>query len=323
MDNTQSQSTVQRFTSSRIPKPHRELHEAQSKIADEISLQLPVSYGGEDSRGTKFSSVSAIWRCKAPIRAAHSWYQMGADYWRDSTPDLNGVLGGQTHIDSIYLTESLIFLKENVIARLGVGTRRCLDCGAGIGRVTKGLLSLVFDRCDLVEQDEGLLAKAVLELSSNPSTSLKLGSAVVAGLQDLSFIELVAMPPSLKLGQIIESSSSSSTSTSSSSSLQSFYDVVWFQWVVGCILDVDYIRLLKDASKYLSPKGCIIVKDNCCREDVAFVYDCVDASIARSPAYHDTVFRMAGLKIVATALQMSWDTELMQVRMWCLQPIVE
>lgn len=308
MDNTQSQSTVQRFTSSRIPKPHRELHEAQSKIADEISLQLPVSYGGEDSRGTKFSSVSAIWRCKAPIRAAHSWYQMGADYWRDSTPDLNGVLGGQTHVDSIDLTESLIFLKENVIARLGVGTRRCLDCGAGIGRVTKGLLSLVFDRCDLVEQDEGLLAKAILDLSSNPITSLKLGSAVVAGLQDLSFTELLAMPPSLKHTQVID---------------KSLYDVVWFQWVVGCILDVDYIRLLKDASKHLSPKGCIIVKDNCCREDVAFVYDCVDASIARSPAYHDAVFRMAGLKVVATALQMSWDSELMQVRMWCLQPIVE
>lgn len=306
---TRLQSTLQRF-SSRIPKPHRDLHEAQSNIADQITLSLPVGYGGEDTRGTKFSSVSAIWRCKAPVRAAHSWYQMGADYWRESTPDLEGVLGGQTHVDEMDLSESLVFLRESVIARLGVGTERCLDCGAGIGRVTKGLLSLVFDRCDLVEQDEDLLSKAVLELSAAPETLSRLGSAVVAGLQDLSFTELLAMP----------TSSSNKKSVSPVSSIQSNYDVVWLQWVVGCILDVDYIRLLKDASAHLSPKGCIIVKDNCCRDDVAFVYDCVDASIARSPAYHDAIFEMAGLQVVAAALQTSWDKELMPVRMWCLRP---
>jgi protein N-terminal methyltransferase len=309
--NRRLQSTLQRF-SSRFPKPHRELHEAQSLVADEITLTLPVGYGGEDSRGTKFSSVSAIWRCKAPVRAAHSWYQMGADYWRESSPDLDGVLGGQTHVDAIDLSESLVFLRDSVIAGLGVGTRRCLDCGAGIGRVTKGLLSLVFDRCDLVEQDEGLLSKAVIELSSTPATLSKLGSAVVAGLQELSFAELLAMPIS---------SSSSSSNKSPVSSIQTKYDVVWFQWVVGCILDVDYIRLLKDASAHLSPNGCIVVKDNCCRDDAAFVYDCIDASIARSPAYHDAVFKMAGLRVVASALQTSWDSGLMQVRMWCLRKI--
>ena len=36
----------------------------------------------------------------------------------------------------------------------------CLDCGAGIGRVTKNLLLPLFDTVDMVEQNPDFLEKA-------------------------------------------------------------------------------------------------------------------------------------------------------------------
>ena len=38
--------------------------------------------------------------------------------------------------------------------------QRCLDCGAGIGRVTKNLLLPLFDIVDMVEQNADFLERA-------------------------------------------------------------------------------------------------------------------------------------------------------------------
>jgi protein N-terminal methyltransferase len=220
-----------------------------------------------------------------------------ADYWAGIPQDLDGVLGGQTHIDGVDVAESRAFLVERVQGARGVGARRALDLGAGIGRVTRALLARHFATVDLVEQDAAMLEKARAELAADASLPPgRVGATLVAGLQDLRFAELGAGGAAPR------------------------YDCVWLQWVVGCVLDVDYVALLREAAAHLSAGGCVVVKDNCAADNTAFVYDCTDASVARGRAYHEACFRLAGLRVVEEDAQRQWDKELMTVRLWMLQP---
>ena len=81
----------------------------------------------------------------------------------------------------------------------GPGNARALDCGAGIGRITKHLLTKVtqsdespldlvhlqhFQRVDLLEQDKHFLEKAVEYLDGNN----RVGSLFCSGLQNFDFV---------------------------------------------------------------------------------------------------------------------------------------
>jgi len=198
---------------SRAAHEHAELHARQAETAEAVALEL-ASVGapaaGEDTRGTRFASVPALWRAKANPRAARSWYQLGADYWAGIPQDLDGVLGGQTHIDGVDVAESRAFLVERVQGARGVGARRALDLGAGIGRVTRALLAPHFATVDLVEQDEAMLDKARADLAADAAMPPgRVGVTLVAGLQDLRFEEL-------SVGGVAPR-----------------YDCVWLQWASG------------------------------------------------------------------------------------------
>ncbi|KAM0206253.1 hypothetical protein ACHAPQ_008604 [Fusarium lateritium] len=83
--------------------------------------------------------------------------EKGKEYWESIDSDVNGMLGGiptlMPSISRIDLQGSRTFL-----ARLGVGAKtgrqripRVLEGGAGIGRITEGLLLKVADQVDVVE----------------------------------------------------------------------------------------------------------------------------------------------------------------------------
>lgn len=69
------------------------------------------------------------------------------------------------------------------------------DCGAGIGRITEGLLINKFDKVDLVERDEEFIQKAKEKLEKHP----RIGCFYCCDLKQFSFEEK--------------------------------YDCVWVQWV--------------------------------------------------------------------------------------------
>lgn len=97
------------------------------------------------------------------------------------------------------------------------------------------------------------------------------------------------------------------------------YDVVWLQWVIGCVLDTDLVALLKSAAACLTPTGIIVIKDNTAREGDAFVYDNEDHSIARSERYLHAVFRRAGLAVLEDMPVPGWEEDLLPVRMYALR----
>ena len=153
-----------------------------------------------------------------------------------------------------------------------------------------------------------MLAQAKLELQACLPPG-RLGRCVVAGLQELSFADHLALPAK---------GSARGSALGAGGAVR--YDVIWLQWVVGCVLDCDFVRLLSDAAAHLAPRGCIVVKDNCAKAGTAFVYDCTDSSIARGLEYHEAVFALAGLEVVERVTQQQWDSELMAVHMWMLRP---
>ncbi|KAH7259917.1 alpha-N-methyltransferase NTM1 [Fusarium solani] len=77
----------------------------------------------------------------------------GKKYWEGIEADVNGMLGGIPSVTRIDLQGSRTFL-----ARLGIGIKtgrkmvsRALEGGAGIGRVTEGLLTQVAEKVDIIE----------------------------------------------------------------------------------------------------------------------------------------------------------------------------
>lgn len=79
------------------------------------------------------------------------------------------------------------------------GTTRALDCGAGIGRITKRLLLPLFKTVDMVDVTEDFLTKARSYLGEE---GRRVRNYYCCGLQDFS-----PEPNS--------------------------YDVIWIQWVIG------------------------------------------------------------------------------------------
>lgn len=67
---------------------------------------------------------------------AEKWYGKGKDYWNSQPPTVDGVLGGYGDSNLADLKLSRKLFKEFKPK----GAVRALDCGAGIGRVTKYVL---------------------------------------------------------------------------------------------------------------------------------------------------------------------------------------
>ena len=88
-------------------------------------------------------------------------YSEADKYWSSVDATIDGMLGGFAAISPADLQDSkkllqLIYKLENC-----PGKNRGLDCGAGIGRITKNLLKRHLATVDLVEQNKNFIEAAV------------------------------------------------------------------------------------------------------------------------------------------------------------------
>ncbi|KAF7548523.1 hypothetical protein G7046_g8653 [Stylonectria norvegica] len=173
----------------------------------------------------------------------------GIKYWESIDADVNGMLGGFSSISRADLQGSRTFL-----ARLGIGlkssrspVRRALEGGAGIGRVTEGLLLKVAERVDIVEP----VAKFTAALQGKD------------GVGDVFNIGLEEWVPA----QDIQ------------------YDLIWIQWCVGHLTDEQLIRFFERCKAALSPDdGVVVLKENLSGNGKD-IFDEVDSSVT-SPRGH-------------------------------------
>jgi protein N-terminal methyltransferase len=246
-------------------------------------------------------------RPDASINVAHS-----LDYWNSVSSDNNGMLGGYPQTSRIDLQGSSNFLTKLRRGKTQASKQplppleRAADCGAGIGRITKGLLLGVAKKVDVVEPVKKFTDELVQSLGNGEYAGdgeAKEGKGQVGEVINLGLQDWIPEPGS--------------------------YDVIWNQWCLGHLTDAQLVVYLQRCEEGLKQpaegeetnRGWIVVKENLSTKiDHKDIYDDEDSSVTRSDDKFRALFQQAGLKIVATEQQRGMPKELFPVRIYALRP---
>ncbi|OEL15404.1 Alpha N-terminal protein methyltransferase 1 [Dichanthelium oligosanthes] len=167
------------------------------------------------------------------------WYSKAIAYWQGVEASTEGVLGGYGCVNDADVKGSDAFLRPLLAERFGTAKRHlvALDCGSGIGRVTKNFLLRHFNEVDLVEPVSHFLEAARENLTGcmdQGEDSHKAANFYCVPLQDFTPEE----------GR---------------------YDVIWIQWCIGQLPDDDFISFFNRAKVGLKPDGFFVLKENIAR----------------------------------------------------------
>jgi protein N-terminal methyltransferase len=211
------------------------------------------------------------------------WYDGAVEYWSQQPRSINGVLGGYGTLHMPDSCASLAFIDELKKLTPPLHTGSVVDCGAGMGRVTKAVLLPRFERVDLVEPVRNLLDEAKQQLMKDERAERYL----LVGLQDFH----------PEPGR---------------------YDCIWNQWCCLYLTDDDLVEYLKRCKVALKPDGII-----CCKENVVLqgphVFDKDDNSVTRTDAQYRAIFEQAGLTLVHEQRQTDWPTDLFPLMSYALR----
>ncbi|XP_057503562.1 alpha N-terminal protein methyltransferase 1 isoform X3 [Actinidia eriantha] len=109
-----------------------------------------MEVGGSDSDGREFKNAAEMWREEVGDHHKKTqWYTQGVGYWESVEASEDGVLGGYGHVNDPDIKSSEAFLNTLLSDQFTDEKRNrhlvVLDCGAGIGRVTRNLLIRYFN----------------------------------------------------------------------------------------------------------------------------------------------------------------------------------
>ncbi|KAH6640996.1 alpha-N-methyltransferase NTM1 [Chaetomium tenue] len=211
----------------------------------------------------------------------------GRKYWEDTDATVHGMLGGHPHVSRVELRGS-----RNFLAKIGIGSKpgqrvaiNALEGGAGIGRVTEGLLlDGIAQHVDIIEP----IAKFTAQLQGKQ------------GVRNIFNMGLEDWEPS--------------------GGVQ--YDLIWIQWCAAYLTDKQLVQFLERCKLALNPDGGVIVlKENTspAGEDM---FDDVDSSVTRGDDTYRRCVTAAGFRLIKTELQKGLVTgvKLLPVRMYALRP---
>ncbi|KAL8936453.1 MAG: hypothetical protein Q9216_004920 [Gyalolechia sp. 2 TL-2023] len=213
------------------------------------------------------------------------------EYWNSIPATVNGMLGGFPQISRIDLRGSLNFIEK--LRRLdllptssGLLFTRGVDCGAGIGRVTGGVLSKVCETVDIVEPVEKFAKE---EHGATLLGKGRIGEVYVMGLQDW-----------VPVGK---------------------YGLIWNQWCLGHLTDEEMVPYLQRCKEAVNGGGWIVVKENMSTDpEGKDIFDEVDSSVTRTDEKFRGLFEEVQLRIVKTEVQSGFPKKLFPVRFYALQP---
>ena len=247
------------------------------------------TFCGTDSDGGTYDSAEVMWQVEGVSANDKSdWYDRASQYYEENCPEtIDGVLGGFANISDLDLEGSRGFIKQLEKLRPGWtwSAGAAAECGAGIGRVSKGLLlPLGVPRCDLVESSARLLSAAPDYIGPGASRC----RFYCQGLQNWT-------------------------------PAKNTYSIIWIQWVFCYLPDDDAVSFLQRCKEGLVDGGVICLKENTC-SDTDFVLDRDDASVTRSVPYLLHLANQAGLQVLLQQNQTNFPEEIFPVPMIALAP---
>ncbi|TXG48211.1 hypothetical protein EZV62_027505 [Acer yangbiense] len=259
-----------------------------------------MEVSGLDSDGRQFKNAGEMWREQIGEEGEGEqqqhkktrWYREGISYWEGVEASVDGVLGGFGTVNEADINGSEALLQTLLSDRFpNAGKNQhlvALDCGSGIGRITKNLLIRYFNEVDLLEPVSHFLDAARESLAPENHVVSDMHKAV-----NFFCVPLQEFTPDT--GK---------------------YDVIWVQWCIGHLTDDDFVSFFKRAKVGLKPGGLFVLKENIAR--TGFVLDKQDRSITRSDLYFKELFSRCGLHVYKSKDQKGLPEELFAVKMYAL-----
>ncbi|CAI9094629.1 OLC1v1030397C3 [Oldenlandia corymbosa var. corymbosa] len=209
-------------------------------------LQNKMNHSGLDSDGREFNNSDEMWREQVGDQSKKTeWYTKGVSYWQGVEATVDGVLGGYGHVNDADIRGSEAFLNTLLSERFPETSMSrhlvALDCGSGIGRVTKNLLIRYFNEVDLQEPVSHFLEAARENLAPENVTVSDSHKAV-----NFFCLPLQDFTPDVQR-----------------------YDCIWIQWCIGHLSDEDLVSFFKRAKAGLKPNGFFVLKENIARSGTA------------------------------------------------------
>ncbi|XP_008049972.1 alpha N-terminal protein methyltransferase 1B [Carlito syrichta] len=210
------------------------------------------------------------------------FYARAKLFYQEVPATEEGMMGNFIELSSPDIQASRKFLRKFVGGPGRAGTDCALDCGSGIGRVSKHVLLPVFNNVELVDMMESFLleAQAYLRVKGD-----KVENYHCYSLQEFT-------PSSGR------------------------YDVIWIQWVSGHLTDKDLLAFLSRCRGGLKENGVIILKDNVAREGC--ILDLSDSSVTRDMDILRSLIRKSGLAVLGQEKQDGFPEQCMPVWMFAL-----
>lgn len=213
-------------------------------------------------------------------------------YWNSIPTTVDGMLGGYPQISRVDLKGSANFLaklqrehptRSSSTSKPTKLLSRGADCGAGIGRVTAGLLSTICEIVDVVEPVDKFAQEAKMNGKG------VVGNVYVSGLEDWRPEER--------------------------------YELIWNQWCVGYLKDEQLVDYLRRCKEVLTADGWIVLKENISTNaDKEDIYDEMDSSVTRTNEKFQQLFKEADVRLVKTEIQKGFPKGLYPVRLYALRP---
>uniref|UniRef100_A0ACD6A8F1 Uncharacterized protein n=1 Tax=Avena sativa TaxID=4498 RepID=A0ACD6A8F1_AVESA len=268
----------------------REFSSATEMWAEEVGATTSVAVSAEVASPAAAAAPSNGDAAAAGEGKRKEWYSKGIAYWQGVEASTEGVLGGYGCVNDADVKGSDAFLRPLLAERFGAAKRHlvALDCGSGIGRVTKNLLLRHFNEVDLVEPVSHFLEAARENLTGRMDVEQDTHKAA-----NFYCIPLQDFTPE-----------------------EGRYDVIWIQWCIGQLTDDDFVSFFNRAKVGLKPDGFFVLKENIARN--GFVLDKEDNSVTRSDAYFRELFKKSGLYIHNIKNQKELPEELFAVKMYAL-----
>ena len=232
---------------------------------------------GQDSLGKVYPSIGNMWQ--EEVKNKEVWYERANSYWSQQGSDMNGIMGGLPEIHPKDIEGSQQFLNRTN-KKIPFMRQKALDCGCGIGRVTKYFLANEFQNVDLVDQCENYVRQARSDLGEGRFRYW------VQGLQDFE-------PGAQE------------------------YDVIWIQWVLSHLTDSDLESFFDRISRGVKETGVIIIKENVKKK--GFIVHKDDFSVTRSEVLLKEII-LKKFRIVEEQFQTGFPADLFKVKMFACVP---
>uniref|UniRef100_A0A915CNA6 Alpha N-terminal protein methyltransferase 1 n=1 Tax=Ditylenchus dipsaci TaxID=166011 RepID=A0A915CNA6_9BILA len=212
-------------------------------------------------------------------------YEKAHDHWTGVASDVDGMLGGFAQLHTEDIKASKEFIKGLRKSNNLVGNGRALDCGSGIGRVTKHLLLPLFQTVDMVDFASQFIEDSRKYMGED--SFKQVGQQFVDSLHTFE-------------------------------PQHNHYDLIWVQWVSGHLSDEHFVQFIQRCKLAIRPGGCIVFKDNIApgpKKD----FDPEDNSWTRPKSEMLDLFEESGCKVVSNKKQLNFPKGMYEVRMFALK----